>query len=389
MNKIILINCYFGKLPWYFNLFLKSCETNSTIDFLIFLNEEVIREVPENVKIIYFTLEKFNFLASEKLNLDINIKSGYKLCDLKPAYGIIFQDYLNKYDFWGVCDIDLVFGRIREFMNDDLLNKYDVISVKDSFPSGYFLLFKNKDEINNLFKKSKDYKKIFQTSKNYCFDECGGAYDEVMSGMNILDTDTETESIHHILIKEQDNINVHFDLLIIEGTPGNLKWNKGILSYKDEYEILLYHFSNYKNNDFSSIKKWKTVPEIYYIDKHNIRKKSYYGIMPVWTDQMKPTIKNCMYKIDMFISSYFKNCSMQNLSVGKYSYMNRTLYIEKKENGQNCMQFENHPIKFDLIKMHFHSNFFFNKETKIYYKKENEKFSEILNDGNLITYSKS
>jgi hypothetical protein len=389
MNKIILINCYFGKLPWYFNLFLKSCETNPTINFLIFLDEEVIGEVPKNVKIIDFTLEKFNSLASEKLSLKINIKSGYKLCDLKPAYAVVFQDYLDNYDFWGVCDIDLIFGRIREFMNDDLLNKYDVISVKDSFPSGYFLLFKNNDEINNLFKKSKDYKKIFQTSKNYCFDECGGAYDEVVNGMNVLDTDTEIESIHHVLVKEQNNINVHFDLLIIEGTPGNLKWNNGILSYKDEYEVLLYHFCNYKSNNFSSIKKWNRIPDIYYIDKHNIRKKSYYGIISMWTDQMKPTIKKNMYKIDMFISSYFKSCSMQNLSVGKYSSMSRTLYIEKKDNGHNYMQFENHPIKFDLIKMYFHSNLFFNAKTKIYYKKENEIFSEILNDGNLITYSKS
>jgi hypothetical protein len=388
MNKIILINCYFGKLPWYFNLFLKSCETNPTIDFLFFLNEEVIGEVPKNVKIIDFTLSKFNFLATEKLNLIINIINGYKLCDLKPAYGVIFQSYLVNYDFWGICDIDLVFGRIREFMTEDLLNNYDVISVKDSFPSGYFLLFKNKDEINNLFKKSKDYKKIFQTSKNYCFDECGGAYDEVMNGMSILDADTETESMHHILVKEQNTINVHFDLLIIEGTPGKLKWNKGILSYKDEYEILLYHFSNYKSNNFSAIKKWSVIPDIYYIDKYNIRKKSYLGIRPIWTDKMKPTIKNSMYKIDMFISFYLKRSPIQNLSVGKYSYMNRTLFIEKKKNGQNFMQFENHPVKFDLMKMCFHSNLFFNTKTKIYYKKENEKFSEILNDGNLITYSK-
>jgi hypothetical protein len=389
MNKIILINCYLGKLPWYFEYFLKSCETNPTIDFILFLDDNVTGTIPENVQIINYNLEKFNTLASNKLNLDIDIKSGYKLCDFKPAYGIIFEEYINNYNFWGVCDIDLVFGRIREFMTDDLLNQYDVISVKDSFPSGYFLLFKNKNKINNLFKKSKDYKKIFQTSKNYCFDECGGTYDEVIRGINILDTDTETESIHHILIKEKDNINVHFDLLIIEGTPGNLKWNKGILSYKDEFEILLYHFSNYKNNNFSAIKKWGRIPNIFYIDKYNIRKKSYLGILPKWTDKLKPTIKNSMYKIDMFISFYFKSSAFQNLSVGKYSYMSRTLYIEKKENGQNCMQFENHPVKFDLIKMYFHSNFFFNAETKIYYKKENKKFSEILNDGNLITYSKS
>ena len=36
MKKIILINCYFGKFPSFFNLFLKSCEANPSVDFLIF-----------------------------------------------------------------------------------------------------------------------------------------------------------------------------------------------------------------------------------------------------------------------------------------------------------------------------------------------------------------
>ena len=167
-------------------------------------------------------MEDFNSLAAQKLNLDIQISSAYKICDFKPAFGVIFQDQISGYDFWGVCDIDLVFGRIREFMTEELLDNFDVISVKDSFPSGYFLLFRNNSIINYLFEKSKDYKFIFTSNDNYCFDECGGAYDEVISGINILDVPTETESIHHVLVKEQNNIRVHFDLFIIEGTPGKI-----------------------------------------------------------------------------------------------------------------------------------------------------------------------
>jgi len=29
--------------------------------------------------------------------------------------------------FWGYCDIDLIFGNIRAFMTDELLNEYDII----------------------------------------------------------------------------------------------------------------------------------------------------------------------------------------------------------------------------------------------------------------------
>lgn len=389
MNKIVLLNCYLGKLPWYFDFFLKSCETNPTVDFIIFSNDDKKRDVPQNVKIVQFSLEAFNILASQQLNLDIKITNAYKICDFKPAFGVIFQDEISPYDFWGVCDIDLVFGRIREFMTQELLNDYDVISVKDSFPSGYFLLFRNNTIVNHLFEKSKDYKYIFSTNDNYCFDECGGAYDEVISGINILDVPTETESIHHVLVKEQNNIRVHFDLFIIEGTPGRIKWDNGILSYKNEYEVLLYHFSSYKNNIFSGIKKWKKIPDSYYVDKYNIRKYSSLGIPAKWTDDLKPNFKNSLFKIDMFWSGFLKTKPMRSLEKGQYSYMNRYMFIGKNAKEQNYVYYENPENQFDLSRMIFHSNYFFNTHTKQYYKDEKNSFSEVMLDGNLIKYSKS
>jgi len=389
MNKIVLLNCYLGKLPWYFDFFLKSCETNPTVDFIIFSNDDKKRDVPQNVKIVQFSLEAFNILASQQLNLDIKITNAYKICDFKPAFGVIFQNEISSYDFWGVCDIDLVFGRIREFMTQELLNDYDVISVKDSFPSGYFLLFRNHTIVNHLFEKSKDYKHIFTTNDNYCFDECGGAYDEVISGINILDVPTETESIHHVLVKERSNIRVHFDLFIIEGTPGRIKWDNGILSYKNEYEVLLYHFSSYKNNIFSGIKKWKKIPDSYYVDKYNIRKHSSLGIPAKWTDDLKPNFKNSLFKIDMFWSGFLKIKPMRSLEKGQYSYMNRYMFIGKNAKEQNYVYYENPENQFDLSRMIFHSNYFFNTHTKQYYKDEKNSFSEVMLDGNLIKYSKS
>ncbi|SNR22802.1 DUF6625 family protein [Flavobacterium sp. ov086] len=389
MNKIVLLNCYLGKLPWYFDFFLKSCESNSSVDFILFSNDEEKRTLPENVKMIKFSLETFNSLASQKLNLKVEITNAYKICDFKPAFGVIFQEEISNYDFWGVCDIDLVFGRIREFMTEDLLHNYDVISVKDSFPSGYFLLFRNNEIINNLFQKSKDHKLIFTSNDNFCFDECGGAYDEVISGVNILDVPTKTESIHHVLVKEQNNIRVHFDLFIIEGTPGKIKWENGILSYKNEYEVLLYHFSSYKNNVFSDMKKWRKIPECFYIDKYNIRKYSNYGISAKWTDNIKPNLKNFLFRIDMSCSKFLNIKPMLSIEKGKYSYMNRNIFIGKNDKEQNYVCYEDSENQFDLIKMIFHAKYFFNTHTRQYYKDEKNSFSEVLLDGNLIKYSKS
>ena len=44
----------------------------------------------------------------------ISLERPYKLCDYKPSYGEVFKDELAGYDFWGNCDIDLVWGNIKK-----------------------------------------------------------------------------------------------------------------------------------------------------------------------------------------------------------------------------------------------------------------------------------
>lgn len=46
----------------------------------------------------------------------------------------MFQEYIKDYDFWGHCDADLIFGDIRKFVTDDILNKYDRLGVDGFFP---------------------------------------------------------------------------------------------------------------------------------------------------------------------------------------------------------------------------------------------------------------
>ena len=96
------------------------------------------------------------------MGFEIVVESGYKLCDFKPALGYIFSDYIKKYDFWGYCDIDIIFGNIRAFMTDDLLNEYDVISARHDYLTGCFALYKNNQDMCELFNKAKTTKKFSQ-----------------------------------------------------------------------------------------------------------------------------------------------------------------------------------------------------------------------------------
>ena len=114
MNKIGIIGVYFGKLPNYFPLWLKSCEHNRTIDFLIFTDQE-IQFYPNNVKVHKISLPEMKQLAIKALGLDVSLERPYKCCDFKPVYGLIFEDYLKHYDYWGHCDFDLIFGDLASF----------------------------------------------------------------------------------------------------------------------------------------------------------------------------------------------------------------------------------------------------------------------------------
>lgn len=55
--KIKVVIPYFGKLPDYFDLFLKSCEINSEIEFLIFTDQKVKKEYPTNVTVYHTEFE--------------------------------------------------------------------------------------------------------------------------------------------------------------------------------------------------------------------------------------------------------------------------------------------------------------------------------------------
>jgi len=169
MNRIALVTCYIGSLPDYFQYFLDSAILNPDIDFYIFNSHCSKPETSSNVKIIPLTLEEFNNLASQKLELSINLTDGYKLCDLKPAYGVIFEDYLKCYDFWGHCDIDVIWGRISHFLTEAILHDFDVIGTKRTNLVGHFALYRNSGITKDLFRQTDDYKNVFIDKDNYYY----------------------------------------------------------------------------------------------------------------------------------------------------------------------------------------------------------------------------
>lgn len=165
MKKIVFIIPYFGKFNNYFQLFLNTCELNHDVDWLIFTDDKTNYNYPSNVHVKYTSFDEIKNKIQEKFDFEISLTRAYKLCDYKPAYGYVFQDYIKDYDFWGYCDTDLIWGNIRKFYTEEKLKKYDKIGFL-----GHCTIFRNKKEINEMFMKEingiKIYQKVFQSEEN-------------------------------------------------------------------------------------------------------------------------------------------------------------------------------------------------------------------------------
>lgn len=175
-NRIAIIVPYFGKLPKYVRSWINSVKFNPEFDFLFFTDDKTIKNynLPLNLKLNIIPFDQFSDLFKEKFDFKISLSEPYKLCDYRPTYGYVLNDYLKGYEYWGFCDIDLVFGNLSNYISNDVLADNDRV-----YNLGHLSIFKNNFKMNTLFMKKvsyKDclsYKYVFTHNFGFYFDETG------------------------------------------------------------------------------------------------------------------------------------------------------------------------------------------------------------------------
>jgi hypothetical protein len=169
-RKIAMIQPYFGNLPNYFDLALKAYAHNADFDWYIFTDDRTPHECPPNVFVSYTTLDSLKNRFQQHFDFPIALERPYKLCDYKPLYGHLFANYLKGYDFWGHFDPDVIFGRINNFIPDEVYQQYDKI-----FDRGYFALYRNTPAVNLIYRERVancvDYRVVLSSKRNWAFDE--------------------------------------------------------------------------------------------------------------------------------------------------------------------------------------------------------------------------
>ena len=170
-KKIVFICPYFGKFPEHFNLWVRSCGKNDDCRWVIYTDDERKFDFPSNVIVNYCTLNDLQKKFSKKLGFEVALKTIKKLGDYKPLFGYLFAEDVVGFKAWGHVDVsDSIYGRISNFITDELIDTYDKIMT-----CGHMSIYKNNEKNNSKFmiplKSGIDYKKIFTDDTFYYFEE--------------------------------------------------------------------------------------------------------------------------------------------------------------------------------------------------------------------------
>lgn len=264
-KSIALIIPYFGKWPSYFNIFLKGCENNNWLNIIFFTDCPFPEKKYENLTFIKSSLKEFSTLSTQKLGIPISIQFSYKLCDFKPCYGLIFEDYLKDYDYWGYGDIDLIYGDLASFISPKIHAKYDVISNREEILSGSLSLFKNKPSVNLLFKNSEYFAELLMTDKYEGLDETAHNH-STWKGASKLDL--PKHCLTYIVFREgkKGTLKVSFESTCEEFVGPNdfVMFEQDRLTFNGK-AISYFHYVCNKNREEFKFPKWETIPEKFYI----------------------------------------------------------------------------------------------------------------------------
>lgn len=170
--KKCFIVCWFGELPGNIDIWLKTCEHNRGFDFLFFTDAKIDRFFPSNVKVIPFSIGQFKKRAQGLTSKKVSVDRSYRVCEFRPAFGEIFKEELKGYDFWGHCDVDVVFGNLNDFITDALLEEYDAV-----LNGGHLSLYRNAEKINRLYLGKGgafDFDTVASHDAAFSFDEITG-----------------------------------------------------------------------------------------------------------------------------------------------------------------------------------------------------------------------
>lgn len=254
-KKIIMLMPYFGRWPEWFAFYLESCRWNSTIDWLFFTDCALLEHAPENVRFVNISYADYCQLISEKLDISFVAEVPYKLCDVKPAYGLIHQEYIEGYDYFGFGDVDVIYGDLRAFYTDDVL-RYNTLSTLSDRVSGHLFLLKNEKKWICTFERIQNWRTLMSDPENRGVDEYW--FTKVLRGHRLLPSVARQlwgifDPYKRGHLFEERHATPLAEWPWIDGSynyPERWYWYQGKLLTEFGGEFMYLHFMNWKSSKY-------------------------------------------------------------------------------------------------------------------------------------------
>jgi len=305
MKKIAILIPYFGKFPEWADFFFETIKRNSSIDFIFYTDCDTQKYKASNITFVKISFEEYVSKVNQYLNFEFQPKNAYKLCDLRPLFGMIHKGDFKNYDFYGWTDMDLIFGDIRSFYTNDILKSYDVLSTHSVRISGHLALFKNTKRNRNMYNRIYNWENRLKHPDLIGIDEQGmmNAYSMTIFDRFNKKFKVEFDNLFIRIIKKIKTRKLYMkeqyttpftpipwlDNSINSCQPSDWFYKDGnITNLRDGERSFMYlHFMNFKNSRWrhdNTKAPWEGVAQICFAEKKDMNKGiqiNHHGIYPL------------------------------------------------------------------------------------------------------------
>ena len=155
-------------------------------------------------------LDDFAGRVRERLGIECPITPGSsKIHDYRAAFGELYSEAIEDYDWWGHTDFDCIFGRVERFYNEATLGALDVYSDCNDYLAGPWTLYR--PHVASAFRQYKGWQEILEEPTT-----SGWVEDRFTWLINRLNLRTQYRQRHaygdvEFLRREKRGILTHFD----------------------------------------------------------------------------------------------------------------------------------------------------------------------------------
>lgn len=144
--RALLICPWFGPFPKWMTLFRRNIARLPGQGFDVLIDTD---------------LRDFSGRVRERLGIECPITPGSsKIHDYRAAFGELYAEAIEDYEWWGHTDFDCVFGRVDRFYNDQTLAELDIAADCDDYLCGPWTLYRPK--LASAFRQHAGWEEILE-----------------------------------------------------------------------------------------------------------------------------------------------------------------------------------------------------------------------------------